>query len=233
MIGFDRPIKPEWIYKAIKISEPGKYLKTIFEQFNYIVSELTGNEGKRKVRNVITRLFIIDESNKMKIAKNLVLKQLVDEKNIEFLKPLFLIMIIGKTQVLYKLSDLIIRLFKPNDVLNLELLKKKIQDEYGERDISKRAVSSFLKTLEYFDFIFKVDNSYILKDRINITEDQFCEMLKIFSKEILKTPQIDLNLPNALFGYFCDFDLVTIAKKYNGIYWDYHSLLKDSYLLFY
>ncbi len=48
MIGFDRPLKPLWIYKFIQAIKIGDKIAAYNDEFNAILWELDGKEGKRK-----------------------------------------------------------------------------------------------------------------------------------------------------------------------------------------
>ena len=63
MIGFDRPLRPHWIYETLLVAEPGQKLSELNKPFESIARELTGKEGKRKVRTVLFRCFLRDENN--------------------------------------------------------------------------------------------------------------------------------------------------------------------------
>ena len=39
MIGYDRPLKPEWIYKTLKLVEPGKKPEDYYDAYNEIAVE--------------------------------------------------------------------------------------------------------------------------------------------------------------------------------------------------
>ena len=49
MIGFDRPLKPRWIYETLLLVEPGQRLSELNNAFEE-VARADGEEGKRKVR---------------------------------------------------------------------------------------------------------------------------------------------------------------------------------------
>lgn len=53
MIGFDRPLRPQWIYESLLLVKPGQKLTELNMPFESIAKELTGKEGKRKARTVL------------------------------------------------------------------------------------------------------------------------------------------------------------------------------------
>ena len=74
MIAFDRPLRPRWIYETLQLAEPGQRLTELNLPFEGIATELTGKEGKRKVRTVLFRCFLRDEENQARAKKRLLLK---------------------------------------------------------------------------------------------------------------------------------------------------------------
>lgn len=42
MLGYDRPLKPEWIYKSLKLVDAGKKPEDYYNAYNQIAVELTG-----------------------------------------------------------------------------------------------------------------------------------------------------------------------------------------------
>ena len=74
MIGFDRPIRPRWIYDSLLLAEPGQKLTELNLSFEEIARELNGKEGKRKVRTVLFRCFLRDPANKMRVKKKTVVE---------------------------------------------------------------------------------------------------------------------------------------------------------------
>ena len=55
MIGYDRPLKAEWIYKSLQLVKPGHNPKEFYEGYDNIAVELTGKDGRRKTRTVLFR----------------------------------------------------------------------------------------------------------------------------------------------------------------------------------
>ena len=49
--------------------------------------------------------------------------------------PIYLIYLIGKTDILLKISDHIFRLYRFGNEINVPFLKKKMVENFGERDM--------------------------------------------------------------------------------------------------
>jgi len=216
MIGFDRPLRPHWIYESLLLAEPKQKLAELNLPFESIARELTGKEGKRKARTVLFRCFLRSKENNSRVRDDIFLKDLSVDYGLEFMKPIYLFYLIGKTDTLAKISKHIFRLYDIGDEINLQFLQNKMIDEFGERDVVGRATRSFIQTLEYFGVVNKTE-------RI---------ILNLYSKEILHSPQISLNhLPEFLFNYFNIPNVKTVAQKYNGQDWDYQHRVNDDYLI--
>ena len=203
MIGFDRPLRPHWIYESLLLTEPGQKLTELNLPFENITRELTGKEGKRKVRTVLFRYFLRSENNNTYVREDLFLKRLSVEYDLEFMKPIYLFYLIGRAETLAKISKHIFRLYDVGDEINIQFLKSKMIDEFGERDVVVRAARSFTETLEYFGIVQKTGPNIILKKRIQVDEQQLRIILHLYAHEILHSPQVSLNhLPEYLFNYF-------------------------------
>ena len=232
MIGFDRPLRPHWIYETLLLAEPGQRLTELNIPFENIARELTGKEGKRKVRTILFRCFLRSESSNTRARDNLFMKELSEKFNLDFMKPIYLFYLIGKTEILTKISKHIFRLYDVGDEINIQFLKSKMIDEFGERDVVVRAARSFTETLEYFGIVQKTGANIILKKRIQVDEQQLRIILHLYAHEILHSPQVSLNhLPEYLFNYFDIPNVKTVAQKFNGQYWDYQHRVNDNYLI--
>jgi hypothetical protein len=162
------------------------------------------------------------------------LRQLSTDYGYEFMIPILLFYLIGKTETLSKISEHLFRLYNFGNEINLLFLKEKMADTYGDRDVVRRSAGAFIKTLEFFRVIDTVGEKITLKKRLKLNEEQTRIVLQLFGKEIIYTPQISLNnLPFSLFNYFDLPNLATLAQKYNGHYWDYQHRIKELSLILY
>jgi len=234
MIGYDRPLRPRWIYESLMIAQPGQRLSDLNKPFESIARELTGKEGKRKARTVLFRCFIRDEQNQTRVKKVNFLKDLTVRYGYEFMIPLYLFYLIGRTGTLINISEHIFRLYGFGSEVNVQFLKEKMIDSSGDRDVVARSAMAFIKSLEFFDIVVNAGDKLLLKERLKVNEEQARIILQLFSKEIINVPQISLNhFPFALFNYFDFPDLRALAQKYNGLYWDYQHSVKDNLLIMY
>ena len=155
MIGFDRPLRPRWIYDSLLLAEPGQKLTELNLAFEEIARELTGKEGKRKVRTVLFRCFLRNPANRARVRDNLWLKELSEKYDLAFMAPIYLFYLVASTDTLIIISEHIFRLYEWGSEINSAFLKRKMVEGNGERDVVIRSVSSFLNTLLHFEVIIR------------------------------------------------------------------------------
>ncbi|MEN6462209.1 MAG: hypothetical protein ABFC94_12670 [Syntrophomonas sp.] len=234
MIGFDRPLRPRWIYDSLLLAEPGQKLTELNLAFEEIARELTGKEGKRKVRTVLFRCFLRDPVNRARVRGNLWLKELSEKYDLAFMTPIYLFYLIASTESLITISEHIFRLYEWGSEINLAFLKRKMVEGAGDRDVVARSVRSFINTLVFFELIEESDKKLILNKPLAINDKQASIMLQLWARELRHTPQIDLSqLPPAVFAWFTWPDLRAVARKYNGELWDYQHQMGGEYLVVY
>lgn len=234
MIGFDRPLRPQWIYESLLLAHPGQKLSDLNKPFEEIARELTGKEGKRKVRTVLFRCFLRDESNQTKVRSDLILKDLTTKYGFEFMKPIYLFYLLAKTDTLMRISEHIFRLYDFGSEINLLFLKKKIVDTSGERDVVKRSVGAFISTLASFGVVDDSCGKPVLRQRLRLDDEQVYVVMKLYATDILGSPQLSLNdLPDTIFNYFKIPNLQAVAQKYNGVHWDYQHRIGGDLITFY
>ena len=232
MIAFDRPLRPRWIYETLQLAEPGQRLTELNLPFEGIATELTGKEGKRKVRTVLFRCFLRDEENQARAKKRLLLKELALEHDLNWMSPLFLFYLIGSTPILQRVTDLILTLYDFGKEINVSFLSSQIVDSHGHRDVVVRAVRSFIDTLVFWGIAEKTDNRILLKQKLQLTEEQTRAMFLLYAADLLRSPQISIsNLPAFMIVFFEFPDLRQVAQRYNGETWDYQHRTDSDYLI--
>ena len=193
------------------------------EPFEYIAKELVGKEGKRKVRTIIFRSFIYSfQKQRSTIQSNIFLDWLKD-KSLEELTPLFFWKILMDYEIARFIMKKIDICVDNSKSLSVALLSKKQVQEYGDRDVVKRSLRSFLATLDHFGFLSQIDKKhYNLFDKAKLSNEQLRDFLILYAKSFLRSKVVDIkNIEPEFFFFFQPVDLPNIAKKYNGIDWEY------------
>jgi len=224
MIGFDRPLKPEWIYELLNIVKDGENSTNYNVPFENIAYQLIGKEGKRKVRTIIFRSFIYSLQEKRGTVKENRLIELSKKKPVEYMKPIYLMKLIFDYEIIQTFLKYYRNLFSYHNRINTEILSKKYVQEFGDRDISKRSLRSFLKTLQYFNVLNTStdSNTFEVNDRIRISAEQFRDILILYGHSFLKSNYVDLEqLDTALFTLFDFPEVIDTALMYNNRNWEY------------
>lgn len=223
MIGLDRPIRPEWIYNILKIITVGESPVNYYQNFEKIAKELIGKEGKRKVRTIIFRSFIYTLQKGSAFINHNPFLQWVHQSSLKDMKPLFLLKLITDYEICRFVIKKISLNIQPDDSIHIPILMKKTIQEYGDRDVVKRSLRSFLKTLEYFGFADKLlSDSIKIKLQIKLTDGQLRKFLLLYGNFYLNSKSIDLNsIEQEFLFFFNNPHFLTIARKYHGKDWEY------------
>lgn len=191
--------------------------------FEDIVKELIGKEGKRKVRTIIFRSFIYSlQEGRGQIQSNIFIEW-SKNKSLEELKLLFfwkILMDYEVTRFVIKKIDICV---DSSNRLSVALLSKKLVQEYGDRDVVKRSLRSFLATLNHFGFLSQINKkNYNLFDKATLSNEQLRNFLILYAKVFLISKVVDIkNIEPEFLFFFQPAALPDVAKKYNGIDWQY------------
>ena len=222
MMGYDRPLKPEWIYKTLKNIEVGTKPEDFYDAYNEIAVELTGKDGRRKTRTVLFRTFIYSfQESKTKIESNLLI-ELSKKHDFEYMKPIYMAMFILDYEILKYFTQMFYRIFDATQTVSSVALTKKMTETYGDTEIVKRSTRAFLKTLSDFGILeAKSLNNYEQINKINLSSEQIADILELYAV-VNHTKQINLkNLDKTIFSYYNISDLTEIANKYHTDKWEY------------
>jgi len=223
LIGFDRPVKPEWIYNILKEIKVGANPSEYNEIFENIAKELTGKEGKRKARTVIFRSFLYSFQQKRTPVKNNIFLEWVERYTEYELRPLLLVKLMIDHEVLRFITKKMPISYDSNGYLSSNVLTKKMQTEHGDRDVVKRSVRSFLKTLCNFGVIEEIQrNRFNHLNKIKLNNEQTKNFLILYSKCYIRSGYLDLNnIDTALISFLDLPDLGNVANFYNNQCWSY------------
>lgn len=223
MIGLDRPLKPEWIYETLKMVKIGDPFSKYNEPFEDIAKELVGKEGKRKVRTVLFRSFFHTfQEKRTKVEPNLFLRW-VNEYSYEELVPLFFVKILMDYEITRFITKKIDVSMNGMNHFSSVILSKKMVQNYGDRDVVRRSVRSFLKTLVHFDLITQVSTQkYLINRKLPLTKDQVRCLLILYAQVYLKSKVIDLkNFDTSLLYFFQDIDFQEIGRFFHPESWEF------------
>jgi hypothetical protein len=222
MLGYDRPIKPEWIYKTLKLVEPGKKPTEYYDAYNDIAVELTGKDGRRKTRTVLFRTFIYSFQEKQSIIENNMLIELSKQREFEYMKPIYMAKFMLDYEVLAHFTKVFFQIFDPSQAISTKAITTKMVEKFGDLEIVKRSTRAFIKTLTDFNLIKKEtqDKFHQLPKQL-ISDEQIKDIINLFSV-CLHTKQINLRtLDIPIFAWYKLDNLTKTAQKYHPKHWEY------------
>lgn len=222
MIGYDRPLKPEWIYKTLNMVEPGKKPEEYYDAYNQIAVELTGKDGRRKTRTVLFRTFIYSFQEKTSVIENNILISLCKQKDYEYMKPILLAMFILDYEILKYFTQMYFKIFDPSQSVSSTALTKKMTEAYGDTEIVKRSTRAFLKTLSDFGIIEPTGtNTFHQINKSKLSAEQVSDILKLYAT-VKHTKQVDIqNIDKSIFAFYNIPDLSTVAHQFHTTEWEY------------
>lgn len=223
MIGLDRPLRPDWIYETLRLIKVESKPTEFYETFEEIAKELIGKEGKRKVRTVVFRSFLYSLQVGKSVVQNNVFLELAKSKPRTYMEPLFLWKILIDYETARFMAQKIALCVDNTGHLSTPLLSKRLVQQYGDRDVVKKSFRSFIATLVNFGILKHENKSdYLLLPKKTVSASQVKDFLKLYANYFLKSEFVDLqNIPTEFFQFFEPVDLVSIARDYNGVEWEY------------
>ena len=222
MMGYDRPLKPEWIYKTLKNIEVGSKPEAFYDKYNEIAVELTGKDGRRKTRTILFRTFIYGfQESKAKIESNILI-ELSKKHDYEYMKPIYLAMFIMDYDILRYFTQTFFKIFDPSQKISSTALTKKMIENYGDTEIVKRSTRAFLKTLSNFGILkIKNKNIYEQNNKPTISAGQVADILELYAV-VNHTKQINIKtFDNSILAYYSAPELSEVANKFHTERWEY------------
>lgn len=222
MMGYDRPLKPEWIYKTLKSIEVGSKPQEFYDAYNEIAIELTGKDGRRKTRTVLFRTFIYSFQENTARIENNILIELSKKHDFEYMKPIYMAMFILDYEILKYFTQMFYKIFDASQEVSSIALTKKMKETYGDTEIVKRSTRAFLKSLTDFGILeAKTKNTYEQINKYDLSAEQIADIFQLFAV-VNNTKQINLrDFDKTVFAYYNIPDLTEVANKYHTEKWEY------------
>lgn len=222
MLGYDRPLKPEWIYKSLRMVDPGRKPEEFYDAYNDIATELTGKDGRRKTRTVLFRTFLYSfQENKSTIEDNILI-QLSKQHDFDYMKPIYMSMFIMHYDILKSFTKTYFQIFDASQEISSTALTKKMTESFGDSEIVKRSTRAFFKTLSDFHIIAPITKtSYEQLNKAIISKEQVADILKLYAV-VKHTKQINiLELDKTILAYYNAPTLSEVAHYFHANDWEY------------
>ena len=222
MIGYDRPLEPEWIYHTLNSIVPGSKPQDFYDSYIKLAVERIGKDGRRKTRTVLFRTFIYSFQEQTSVIENNMLIELCHKHDMEYMKPILLSKLIIDYELLRFLTKKLSQIFDPTQDISSTALTKKMVEEFGDIEIVKRSTRAFLKTLSDFKLLIQIGTTKFRQvSWALLTHEQVRDILLLFAS-VNKTKHIDLrHLDTTIFSFYQKPDLQQVANEFNSKDWDY------------
>ncbi|MCB0032330.1 MAG: hypothetical protein KDE28_30680, partial [Anaerolineales bacterium] len=198
MIGFDFPVKPEWVYDTHQLCQPEMLVDDLIGQvLQTTMRELGGEKTRRNTLSNIIRYLIRTEgapsSRSRKLAETDALVAAARQWPVTSVQPIYLTRILLLNDVAYAAARFVAQRYDVGDTITRSDIRQQIISEFGERKVVLNAVSSFVRTLDYFGVFVATEGHgvYRFNGRLRISVELF-PLLILAWLERYQTPQIDL-----------------------------------------
>lgn len=235
MIGFDFPIRPEWAHDCHQLCQPEMLVDDFVGQaLQTTMRELGGEKTRRNTLGNIIRYLIRTEgapsSRSRKLAKVDALVAAAQQWPVTTIKPIYLARILLLNDVAYAAARFVAQRYDVGDTLTRSDIRQHIISEFGERKVVLNAVSSFVRTLDYFGVFTAVEGQGVYQFNGSLRADtELFPLLVLAWLERYQTPQIDLEAfrSNSIFHFFKADDFAEGWQRCNGRYWSLESRLES------
>jgi len=234
MIGFDFPIQPEWVHDIHQLCQPDMLVDDLIGQaLQTTMRELGGVKTRRNTLGNIIRYLIRTEgapsSRSRKLAKVDALAAAAQQLPVAVVQPVYLARILLLNDVAFAAAYFVSQRYGLGDILTRSEIRQHIISEFGERKVVLNAVSSFVRTLDYFGVFTPVEGQgvYRFNGRLHIETDLF-PLIVLAWFERYQTPQINLQSfqDSPVFHFLVREDFERGWRRFNGRYWSLESRLE-------
>ena len=225
MIGFDKPVRPEWIHAVGLAWRPHQPVSELIQVVDRVATtEFRGSETRRKVATIILRYFVqtIGGGPDRRTGGRDVFAAAARRFPVEALQSVYLAHLINAAPILQRITGQIAKRYDPGDEIRSTDFLHRIYEEYGQRGVVTNCVRHFLRTLSWFGCLERLaPNHYRFGAQLPIVEQTFPFLVYSWLQGGLGSYQI----PLAEFGqqpafYFLDtVGLPGCFQKFNGLFW--------------
>ena len=177
MIGFDKPVRPEWIHAVGLAWRPHQPVSELIEVVDQVASaQFRGSETRRKVATIILRCFVETERGgpDRKTRDRDLFATAAGKFAVEELRSVYLAHLINTTPILQTITGQIARRYDLGDEIRSTDFLHRIYEQYGQRGVVTNCMRYFLRTMSWFGCLERLaPNHYRFKTRLPTTEQTF------------------------------------------------------------
>jgi hypothetical protein len=177
MIGFDKPVRPEWIRAVGLAWRPDQPVSELIQVVDQVAAaEFQGAETRRKVATIILRCFFKTEGGgpDRRTADQDVFAAAARRFPAETLRSVYLAHLIDATPILQAITGQMAKRYDLGDEIQSTDFLHRIYEEYGQRGVVTNCVRHFLRTLSWFGCLERLaPNRYRFGVRLPIEKRTF------------------------------------------------------------
>ena len=225
MIGFDKPVRPEWIHAVGLAWRPGQPVSELIQVIDQVAAaEFQGAETRRKVATITLRYFVktMGGGPDRRTADQDVFARAARKFSAETLRSVYLAHLINATPILQAITGQMAKRYDLGDEIQSTDFLHRIYEEYGQRGVVTNCVRHFLRTLSWFGCLERLaPNRYRFGARLPIEGQTFPLLVYSWLRGGLGSHQFT---PSE-FGeqpafYFLNADgLSSCFQTFSGVFW--------------
>ena len=177
MIGFDKPVRPEWIHAvglAWRPHQPATDLIGVVDQVT--AAQFSGPETRRKVATIILRYFVetVRGGPDRHTADQDLFAAAASRFSADDLRSVYLSHLINSTPILQTITAEIRKRCALGDEIHSTDFLHRVYEQYGQRGVVTNCVRHFLRTLSWFGCLERLGaNHYRFESRLPVLEQTF------------------------------------------------------------
>jgi len=225
MIGFDKPVRPEWIHAVGLAWRPDQPVSKLIQVVDHVAAaEFQGLETRRKVATIILRYFVKTTGGgpDRRTADQDVFAAAAHKFSAGTLRSVYLAHLINATPILQAITGQMAKRYDLGDEIQSTDFLHRIYEEYGQRGVVTNCVRHFLRTLSWFGCVERLaPNQYRFDARLPVAEETFPLLVYSWLRSGLGSHQFTLSE----FGkqpvfYFLGVDgMSNYLLKFSGVFW--------------
>ncbi len=225
MIGFDKPVRPEWIHAVGLAWRPHQLVSELIQVVDQVTAaEFRGPETRRKVATIILRYFVetVGGGPDRRTADRDLFAAAAHRFTADQLCAVYLAHLINTTPILQTITGPLARRYGVGDEIRSTDFLHRIYEQYGQRGVVTNCVRHFLRTLSWFGCLERLaPNHYRFNARLPIAEQTFPFLVYFW----LRDGQGRYQIAPSEFGEQPGFDFLDAAGlpayflKFNSVFW--------------
>jgi hypothetical protein len=217
MIGFDFPLKPQWIHDVHVLWRPQQPVRELVQAaLAQTMQELGGEKARRNTLTVILHYFVATEGSgqaRRTMAQD-AWAAYAQAHPAATLAPAYLAHIITENEVAHEASRFLTTRHSPGETVTAGELRRHVASRFGERKVALNAASAFLRTLDYFGALSPAGrpSEYRFVSRLPVVQPAFPLLVWAWWQRHL-SPQVDLD------AFAEDSAMAFLEADRFGVYW--------------